>query len=152
MSWKWRAAVACALFLLAGVFLGIQLTEDRRAEERQHERLIKLRELALTPFVSDGCSGGLSSVWNTLPEALAGALPFEACCIAHDRSYHFGGEEQTARAGYDARLAADRTLQTCVAENGGQVVADAMFHAVRLGGGPCSGLSWRWGYGRADCP
>ena len=31
-------------------------------------------------------------------------------------------------------------------------IAAAMFHSVRLGGGPCSGLPWRWGYGYPQCP
>jgi hypothetical protein len=30
-------------------------------------------------------------------------------------------------------------------------IADAIFAAVRLGGAPCSGLSWRWGYGFPNC-
>ena len=30
-------------------------------------------------------------------------------------------------------------------------VAGAMFLAVRLGGGPCTALSWRWGYGYPHC-
>ena len=31
-------------------------------------------------------------------------------------------------------------------------IAGAMFQAVRLGGGPCTGLPWRWGFGFDDCP
>lgn len=148
MRWTQRAGLTCALLCVAGLCLWLFLASDRRIEERQHARLNALPDAPLTPFASDGCSGGLSTVWT----ALAEDLPFEACCITHDRVYHAGGAETTARAGYDARLRADIALQACVAETGGQVIADAMYQAVRLGGQPCSGLSWRWGYGRAGCP
>jgi hypothetical protein len=30
-------------------------------------------------------------------------------------------------------------------------IGTAMFQAVRLGGGPCTGLPWRWGYGYPHC-
>ena len=30
-------------------------------------------------------------------------------------------------------------------------IADSMHAAVRLGGMPCTGLSWRWGYGWPQC-
>ena len=30
-------------------------------------------------------------------------------------------------------------------------IGGAMFWAVRFGGGPCTGLPWRWGFGYADC-
>nr|WP_255596676.1 hypothetical protein [Cognatishimia sp. MH4019] len=106
----------------------------------------------MTPFQSDGCSGGLSEVWSALPRELrADPLPFEACCVTHDRAYHAGGGEALPRGGYMARLAADRALQACVAQSGGRALADGMFQAVRLGGMPCSGLAWRWGYGRPAC-
>ena len=29
--------------------------------------------------------------------------------------------------------------------------SEAMFLAVRFGGGPCSGLPWRWGFGYLGC-
>jgi hypothetical protein len=32
-----------------------------------------------------------------------------------------------------------------------QGIADLMYRAVRLGGIPCSGLPWRWGYGWPAC-
>jgi hypothetical protein len=31
-------------------------------------------------------------------------------------------------------------------------VADLMYRAVRVGGIPCTGLPWRWGYGWPECP
>jgi hypothetical protein len=30
-------------------------------------------------------------------------------------------------------------------------IGAAMYHAVRLGGRPCTGLPWRWGYGYPHC-
>jgi hypothetical protein len=32
-----------------------------------------------------------------------------------------------------------------------RTIADIMYRAVRLGGGPCTGLSWRWGFGWPQC-
>ena len=32
-----------------------------------------------------------------------------------------------------------------------KTIAASMHTAVRLGGMPCTGLSWRWGYGWPDC-
>ena len=32
-----------------------------------------------------------------------------------------------------------------------EAVASLMYRAVRLGGIPCSGLPWRWGYGWPEC-
>ena len=30
-------------------------------------------------------------------------------------------------------------------------IAELMYRAVRIGGIPCSGLPWRWGYGWPEC-
>jgi len=30
-------------------------------------------------------------------------------------------------------------------------IAESMYTAVRLGGMPCTGLAWRWGYGWPAC-
>ena len=32
-----------------------------------------------------------------------------------------------------------------------EVIGDLMYRAVRIGGIPCSGLPWRWGYGWPEC-
>ena len=60
-------------------------------------------------------------------------------CVAHsadnrigDLARLYGLTEDEVRSSYDA-------------------VAVAMYLAVRFGGGPCTGLSWRWGYGYPDC-
>jgi hypothetical protein len=136
---------------------------------------------ALAPFTTDGCSGGLSAGWDLLAERFpklaevhGGQPPWEGCCVTHDRAYHAGAPtDATPAASYNARLLADQALQACVADvattrtaalaasygvTASQVeaaydwIALLMFRAVRLGGGPCSGLPWRWGYGWPECP
>ncbi len=88
--------------------------------------------------------------------------------MAHDRAYWRG----PAEGGYELRLAADAELRRCVAatraERGAEfaarwslpkervvtfldVTGELMYAAVRAGGGPCTGLSWRWGYGWPHC-
>jgi hypothetical protein len=132
----------------------------------------------LTPFASDGCSGGLSAGWTFaathLPQ-LANVHgehpPWEACCVTHDRAYHSapGGD---ALASFSARRAADEAMRLCVLAEGAarkealmadyrlsghmvdllyEGIAGAMYRAVRLGGAPCSRLPWRWGYGWPQC-
>lgn len=154
-----------------------------RIEIGHHERLVKTRasgSTRLTPFKSDGCSGGQSAGWDllarTFPEMAKrhGNLPpWQQCCVAHDRAYHAGGGRQVdAEASYTARLRADDQLRRCVVETGERRVpvlmadyglsrdqvsalyrsiADVMYKAVRLGGAPCTGLPWRWGFGWPQC-
>lgn len=131
------------------------------------------------PFATDGCSGGLSLAWRGVADRLppfarthAAHPPWEPCCVTHDRAYHAAGGARTTRDSHGARLAADEALRACVRETGARrtaglsvaygvteaqvaaaydLIAEAMFAAVRLGGGPCSGLPWRWGYGYPSC-
>lgn len=147
-----------------------------------HRALIARRSLPstrLTAFESDGCSGGMSEVWRlvvdqfpSFGEAYESAPPWESCCVTHDRAYHDGVRARDAETSFAARLAADRTLESCVintaitrrdelaetygisaaqVETAYTTIAGAMFWAVRFGGGPCTGLSWRWGFGYPDC-
>ena len=139
--------------------------------ERPGTRLIR--------FESDGCSGGLSEVWRLVADRFPGFArvhesvpPWESCCVTHDRAYHDGAGAVDARASFAARLQADRKLEACVVEMGtgrrdelagvygirpDQVesayttIGGAMFWAVRFGGGPCTGLPWRWGFGYPGC-
>jgi hypothetical protein len=154
-----------------------------RLEIGRHERLNKRRTAegaTLAPFRSDGCSGGLSTGWSLVSEALPAIArrhgdrpPWEHCCLAHDRAYHMAGPSGAdAAASFDARRAADEALRQCVvstaedrldalsAEYGlsrdevsriYRAIADVMHRAVRLGGVPCSGLAWRWGFGWPQC-
>ena len=133
---------------------------------------------ALTAFVSDGCSGGLSAVWASTSAAIPELArthgtrpPWENCCVAHDRAYHAGGPLD-AEASFLARLSADETLRQCVINIGldrteelaaayginheqvGRLyksIAALMYRAVRLGGAPCTTLTWRWGFGWPPC-
>ncbi|MGB5177407.1 MAG: hypothetical protein WBP44_01625 [Gammaproteobacteria bacterium] len=134
----------------------------------------------LAPFTTDGCSGGLSIGWEYLAgqvenvRAVHGTRPpWEDCCIAHDRLYHTAvAVDASAEESFAARKQADLALLSCVVETGNTrvaeltleydvsaetvatlyaAIAELMYRAVRLGGIPCSGLPWRWGYGWPQC-
>lgn len=153
-----------------------------QAELLAHERLERVRAkpgVLISPFTTDGCSGGLSATWDMVarlfPEFREIHMedpPWEYCCVEHDRAYHQGGGDPAPSASFDARLAADEILQICVRAVGEtrrahlkqqyglsdaridqayDLISASMFDAVRLGGGPCSGLPWRWGYGWPHC-
>lgn len=152
----------------------------RGLELPAHRALISQRGVAEpVPFETDGCSGGLSSSWRfvarTFPKFRAlyeAHPPWEECCVIHDRAYHNAGGAKQADDSYDARLTADDTLRKCVKQHGEtnaeeyaarfdmtpdqirsahSLTAEAMYAAVRLGGAPCSGLPWRWGFGYPNC-
>jgi len=135
---------------------------------------------SLARFTTDGCSGGLSIGWEYVArkiprfQSMHGTHPaWEPCCIEHDQAYHAGGgREVTAVRSFDARKQADLALRACVLETGVRrtpglsieydvssrevetlytVIADLMYKAVRIGGMPCTGLPWRWGYGWPAC-
>ncbi|WP_299356704.1 hypothetical protein [uncultured Shimia sp.] len=136
-------------------------------------------ESQLNAFTTDGCSGGMSATWDMMarwfPEfddLHQGTPPWQDCCVTHDRAYHLGGVDLDARASFDARLEADEILRQCVKETAEirrdalraqydlsderidqayDLISASMFDAVRVGGGPCSGLTWRWGYGWPHC-
>jgi hypothetical protein len=155
---------------------------SRALEIPAHRWLAEVREAPdteLAPFTTDGCSGGMSSLWTFIAErypafaeAHEGVPPWEDCCVAHDRVYHTGGAYPDPKASYAARIAADEELQRCVTATASdrddvlqelygmteaqvrrvyEAIGAAMLHAVRLGGGPCTGLPWRWGYGYPHC-
>ncbi|PCJ06922.1 MAG: hypothetical protein COB16_12400 [Rhodobacteraceae bacterium] len=151
----------------------------RGLELKAHAALMSQAAAAPAPFTTDGCSGGLSSTWQSIaaywPQFARDHLaqpPFETCCVSHDHAYHNAGSALNASDSYEARLLADRRLQACVIDTGevrrtelatlyqvseAQVVeayellAGSMYYSVRFGGGPCTGLSWRWGYGYEQC-
>jgi len=131
-------------------------------------------------FTTDGCSGGLSVGWEYLAGKIqrfhsthGTRPPWEWCCIVHDRAYHMGGPRQASAAeSFEARKDADLALKSCVLETGVRrapelsaeyelaardieilyaTIADLMYRAVRIGGMPCTGLPWRWGYGWPQC-
>ncbi len=152
-------------------------------ELSRHSKLlaeVTTTDAELTPFVSDGCSGGLSVGWHYMAkktdklEAIHGSLPpWESCCIKHDTIYHSGAlQGDTSSMSFNRRKEADTRLKTCVIETGKtrgekllneynltseeldtvyQTIGELMYKAVRLGGIPCSGLPWRWGFGWPEC-
>ena len=134
----------------------------------------------LSDFTTDGCSGGLSVGWHYLSRKIdflktvhGDRPPWESCCVSHDRLYHEAGDRSiSAEMSFEARRQADEELRGCVLDTGltratelseqyhlsveevGQiykVIGDLMYRAVRIGGVPCSGLPWRWGYGWPEC-
>ncbi|KPA22526.1 hypothetical protein shim_08110 [Shimia sp. SK013] len=147
-----------------------------------HQRLAEARSedgAMLAAFTTDGCSGGMSSVWRAIAQTFPDfrdtqgeTPPWESCCVEHDVAYHIGGADVSPKAGYFARLSADETLRQCVQEvaqsegaalqllygqsqetieTAFEFISNRMFDAVRVGGAPCSGLPWRWGYGWPQC-
>ena len=157
-----------------------ELGMQYRLELPAHEALRSVRQApdaVLSPFETDGCSGGLSDAWrmiaNTFPafaEARNEVPPWEACCVTHDRAYHSGGADPVPEISYAARLTADIALEACVISEGNiragdgfydadsddvrqayAGVARLMYLSVRVGGGPCTGLPWRWGFGYDQC-
>ncbi|MGR3713202.1 MAG: hypothetical protein ACU0A6_08795 [Shimia sp.] len=145
----------------------------RLAEARSNEAA------SLAPFTTDGCSGGMSSAWRAVAQVFPDFRdtqgtepPWELCCVTHDQAYHNAGGDAAALASYQARLSSDEALRQCVQdvarsdaralqirygqpqvaiEAAFDFIADRMFDAVRVGGAPCSGLPWRWGYGWPQC-
>ncbi len=150
----------------------------RILEQFNMQRLNEQQSLAgasIDVFRSDGCSGGLSAAWQTMAEswpefaqAVGKAPPWEYCCTEHDRFYWQGDSVD----GFEKRLQADNQLKHCVEQSAithsaaiaqrldlvetdvvdvFNLTAGLMFRAVRVGGGPCSGLAWRWGHGWPQC-
>lgn len=152
----------------------------RSVEMPAHRALMSsANDVTPIPFETDGCSGGLSSSWRLVADTFPkfSALyeehpPWEYCCVIHDRAYHNASGAQTAEDSFNARLSADDTLRACVKAHGEDhaeeyaerydmapdqirsvhsITSEAMYMAVRFGGGPCSGLPWRWGFGYPGC-
>lgn len=157
------------------------LERQLEMERHEQLATLKVRAgSALAEFTTDGCSGGLSIGWEYLAGKIKDFQtthgtepPWESCCISHDHKYHTGGpRETTADESFKARKEADLALKSCVLETGlkrapklsseydvssreVQIIytgiADLMYRSVRIGGMPCTGLPWRWGYGWPAC-
>ncbi len=141
---------------------------ERQIEINSHKMLMRSSADAVPiPFVTDGCSGGVSLLWHdlvkqfpVLSKDIGQSLPWESCCAKHDRTYHNAAATDTASDSFEARIIADQALRICIAEFGENqpemtteytLLANALYTAVRLGGAPCTGLSWRWGFGFPPC-
>lgn len=176
-----RLAAACvALLAPPAAAEDFAASLQRSLELPAHRSLMaKIAGAELVPFETDGCSGGLSTAWRVVADVFPefatvhqDAPPWEDCCVVHDRAYHNAGGASDAETSFDARLAADDALRACVIEKGHTrrdelaaqykvspelidrayiSVADAMYNAVRFGGGPCLDLPWRWGFGYPRC-
>ncbi len=149
----------------------------------RHEKFLETRNgegCKLSPFTTDGCSGGLSVGWQYLAQKVDSFQqvhndkpPWESCCITHDQAYHIGGDAgESAEMSFMARKNADEQLKSCVVQTAThrlqalseaynisedevesiyKVIGALMYRAVRVGGMPCTGLPWRWGYGWPEC-
>ncbi|HKX06263.1 MAG TPA: hypothetical protein VJX71_27485 [Methylomirabilota bacterium] len=85
-------------------------------------------DVKLADFKSDGCS--------LFPDGT-----YYSCCYLHDVAYWASGAA-------DERERADRSLRACVLDmTQNAALAEAMYQAVRVGGGPELPTSYRWGYG-----
>ncbi|QSI78379.1 hypothetical protein [Niveibacterium microcysteis] len=87
----------------------------------------------LKPFTTDGCS--------SFPDG----TPWQQtlwldCCVKHDIAYWIGGTKED-------RVAADETLEQCVAAVAEPAIAKLMLAGVRAGGTPYFPTTYRWGYG-----
>ena len=168
----------CALAQESDVATDLQRTLEMPAH-RSLQSVIADAENELSPFETDGCSGGMSWSWRVVAdlfpdfeEAQGATPPWEACCVTHDRAYHDADGTTDAESSFTARLAADEKLRLCVVSQGEsqvsdlanrydvseerirfayKMIGDAMYNAVRFGGAPCSGLPWRWGFGYPGC-
>lgn len=147
---------------------------SERAHMEHLEQTKERHELSL--FTTDGCSGNVSNGWAEAVKQFSEvsekfkarysdsvAVPFEAACIEHDRAYHTGD------GGYRARLLADNTFREAIIayalnntdeikDRTGlttdeevlflyELTADAIYRGVRIGGAPCTGMHYAWGYG-----
>lgn len=161
----------------------VDILEEALEMERQSRftaMRAPLQPSEMTPFTTDGCSGGLSVGWEYLAAHVSqfhqvhgDKVPWEECCIRHDRAYHLGGAiENSPEQSFTARKRVDLELHQCVLATGisrserlGEAynitarqvediylgIAHLMYRAVRIGGMPCTGLPWRWGYGWPEC-
>jgi len=93
--------------------------------------------MAPKPFISDGCSGGMSWFYK---HVLRRRLPWEKACVVHDRKYWLGGTP-------GMRKTADAALMRAVIRAGYPYCAILIFLAVRVFGSPYLPFPWRWAFG-----
>jgi len=167
------ATIALVIYLV--FFRTLTLSPVAEANRMQQLEQAKTTH-QLAPFASDGCSGNVSKNWRVVVEQMsetsqsfaetfAGAenIPFEYACVEHDKTYHPG------EGGYVGRLQADLQLRSEIISYGienaatiqtrtglntpeeaiflYELLAEAIYRGVRLGGAPCTGEPYAWGYG-----
>lgn len=91
----------------------------------------------IAPFTTDGCSGGMSWLYNNLFHK---ELPWRDVCVEHDKAYWQGGTKKERRD-------ADIELMCGVAKSGYPIIGSLMYVAVRFGGHWIFPTPYRWGYG-----
>lgn len=168
--------ILLVLLLVGYSILPKQIQLDPVIEKGRMDKLESAKEIyELSDFETDGCSGNISNSWNTVVSGLSkisknfeekysdSKVPFEDACILHDFAYYLG------IGGYEGRLRADNQLRDNIIsygiENADQImkdtgirseeevmyiyelIAEAIYGGVRIGGSPCSGKSYAWGYG-----
>ncbi|MFH1497184.1 MAG: hypothetical protein ABII82_05090 [Verrucomicrobiota bacterium] len=93
----------------------------------------------IRPFKSDGCTGWINE-WRGISIYPAGFL--------HDLKYWAGRPDEDVE-----RLVADAELMIDVARLlGATVMAETMFHGVRVGGVEHLNAAFSWGFGRQPLP
>ncbi len=173
----WLCALIVVALLLGLLLRTTGVTVSPLTEaDAMRQLAIMQQQTTHAPFTSDGCSGNVSAGWKQVIQLLsetseefsrtyanAESIPFESACIAHDQSYHLGN------GGYVGRLRADMKLRTdiieyaitnvsTIKERTGlttdeqviflyEILAEAVYRGVRLGGAPCTGMPYAWGYG-----
>lgn len=158
------------------IFLS-SLTFNPTKEVRQMQQLAHTKEVvSIAPFESDECSGNVSAGWNSVVTELSAisakfaatyedmqSIPFAEACVTHDELYHSG------EGGYVGRLRADNQLRQDILDYGidnaeliqkrlqldntseaifvYELIAEAVYRGVRIGGAPCTGKAYAWGFG-----
>ena len=165
--------IGCILYHT--IFKSITINPLKEAEAMEQLESIKSTG-TLTAFTSDECSGNVSLLWSKAVGSLssisptiaenykdAQSIPFGYACVDHDRLYH------QAIGGYRGRLIADNILRQAIIEyaiyNTDEIkarigfesdeavialyesIAGIIYKGVRLGGAPCTGEPYAWGYG-----
>ncbi len=97
-------------------------------------RSIRGIKMSLSPFKSDGCSGYFDG------DPITKKNEWLHCCFAHDMRYWVGGSKKEKEE-------ADYEINQCVAKTSNRTHGELVELGVLIGGGPQTGLPWRWGYG-----
>lgn len=162
--------------ILAYFFVLPKISVDPITEKKRMDKLETTKQRSeISKFETDGCSGNISNAWDVSVEGLSKIsqsfkekyqdtrVPFESACVEHDKLYHSG------IGGYEGRLLADNKLRKDIILYGinnadtiikdtsiktkeevifiYEIIAEAIYRGVRVGGSPCTSEPHAWGYG-----